>query len=234
LARRPWAGRAEAGTTGPAGEGALETLSVDTDAPDERTVARAAQLLLEGELLIYPTDTLYALGGRALDARTAARVRAAKGRAEAKPLPLIAADLAQITALAPAFPLEARALADRFWPGPLTLVLECGADVPEAVTAGTGTVALRVPALRLARALCERAGPLISTSANRSGAPAPLTCQDAVAQVGRAARLALDGGRGRPAPSTIVALRAGEARLIREGAVRWSDVRETWRGRSVP
>jgi L-threonylcarbamoyladenylate synthase len=102
------------------------------------------------------------------------------------------------------------------------------------VTAGTGTVALRVPALRLARELCERAGPLISTSANRSGAPPPLTCQEAVAQVGGAARLALDAGPGRPAPSTIVELRGGEARLIREGAVPWSAVQAAWRGRSVP
>jgi L-threonylcarbamoyladenylate synthase len=197
-------------------------------------VALAARLLLDGELIIYPTDTLYALGGRALDARSGRRVRAAKGREEAKPLPLVAADLAQVAVLVPALPAEAKALAERFWPGPLTLVLECGAAVPEAVTAGTGTVALRVPALRLARELCGRAGPLISTSANRSGAPAPLTCPDAVAQVGGAARLALDGGPGRPVPSTIVALRGGEARLIREGAIPWSEVRESWRGRSVP
>jgi L-threonylcarbamoyladenylate synthase len=197
-------------------------------------VVRAVTLLLAGELLIYPTDTLYALGGRALDAGTALRVRAAKGRAETKPLPLVAADLAQVASLVTALPLEARALADRFWPGPLTLVLQCGPDVPEEVTAGTGTVAVRVPALRLARELCQHVGPLISTSANRTGAPAPLSCRDAVAQVGGSARLALDAGPGRAEPSTIVALRAGEARLIREGAVRWSDVRESWRGRSVP
>jgi L-threonylcarbamoyladenylate synthase len=146
----------------------------------------------------------------------------------------VAADLAQVAGLVQALAAEVRELAERFWPGPLTLVLDCGAHVPEAVTAGTGTVAVRVPALRLARALCEHAGPLISTSANRSGAPPPLTCPDAVAQVGGAARLALDGGPGRPSPSTIVALHAGEARLVREGAVPWSHVRESWRGRSVP
>jgi L-threonylcarbamoyladenylate synthase len=197
-------------------------------------LARASELLLAGELLIYPTDTLYALGGRALDGRVASRVRVAKGRADAKPLPLVVADLVQVGRLVAAFPEAAQALAERFWPGPLTLVLECAACVPEAVTAGTGTVALRVPALRLARALCARAGPLISTSANRSGVPAPLTCEEAVAQVGGSARLALDGGRSRPVPSTIVELRAGEARLIREGAVGWSEVRAVWPGRSVP
>lgn len=207
---------------------------MDGSAPDPELVARAAQLLLEGDLLIYPTDTLYALGGRALDGRAASRVRVAKGRAEAKPLPLVVADLVQIGSLVAAFPEGAQALAERFWPGPLTLVLECAAGVPEAVTAGTGTVALRVPALRLARELCARAGPLISTSANRSGAPPPVTCAQAVAQVGGAARLALDGGRSLPTPSTIVELRAGEARLIREGAVRWAEVLAIWPGRSVP
>jgi L-threonylcarbamoyladenylate synthase len=185
-------------------------------------------VLLDGDLLIYPTDTLYALGGRALDAGVAARVRAAKGRAEGQPLPLVAADLAQARALVADFPDEALALAERFWPGPLTLVLTRAASVPEAVAAGSGSVALRVPALRLARELCARAGPLISTSANRSGAPPPLRCQEAVAAVGHAARLALDGGPGRPSPSTIVEIRAGEARLLREGAVPWSEVEAVW------
>jgi L-threonylcarbamoyladenylate synthase len=225
---------AEAGATDEARGPSPETLSVDGRAPEPRLLARAAQFLVAGELLIYPTDTLYALGGIALDSRAAARVRLAKGRGEAQPLPLVAADLAQVGALVRAFPEGAGALAERFWPGPLTLVLECNADVPEAVTAGTGTVALRVPALRLARELCQRVGPLISTSANRSGAAPPLTCQEAVAQVGGAVRLALDAGPGRPAPSTIVELRGGEARLIREGAVSWTEVQAAWRGRSLP
>jgi L-threonylcarbamoyladenylate synthase len=184
-------------------------------------------VLLDGDLLIYPTDTLYALGGRALDAGVAARVRAAKGRAEGQPLPLVAADLAQARGLVADFPERALALAERFWPGPLTLVLARAAQVPEGV-AGGDSVALRVPALRLARELCARAGPLISTSANRSGAPPPLSCPEAVAAVGHAARLALDGGPGRPSPSTIVEVRAGGARLLREGAVPWSEVEAVW------
>lgn len=206
---------------------------MDGNAPDPQLLARAARILGEGEILIYPTDTLYALGGRALDPRAGERVRAAKGRAAAKPLPLVAADASQLRDLLAEFPDGARALAERFWPGALTLVLEAAAGVPESVTAGTGTVALRVPALKLTRQLCALAGPLISTSANRSGHPAPNTCDQAVAEVGGAARLALDAGPGRPTPSTIVAVRGGEARLVREGAVAWSAVQAVWPGRSV-
>src|SRR6185436_3466171 len=102
------------------------------------------------------------------------------------------------------------------WPGPLTMVLRASAAVPEDVTSGTGTVAVRVPARRLTRALCAE-GPLVSTSANLAGAAAPATLDEAVAGVGGAAGLALDGGRGRGAPSTLVDLTADEPRLVREG-----------------
>src|SRR5204862_5432656 len=115
-------------------------------------------------------------------------------------------------------------LVARFWPGPLTLVVAARAEVPSAVTAGTGTVAVRVPALELPRALCRGAGPLVSTSANRSGEPPPLTCAEALAEVGAAAVLALDAGPGRPLASTVVDLTVRPPRLLRAGAVPWEDV----------
>ena len=201
----------------------MEVLRVQGEAPEEEAVARASAVLAAGELLIYPTDTLYALGGRALDAAAGRRVRAAKGR-EGKPLPVIAADLGQVTALAADIPAAALRLAERFWPGPLTVILASRREVPEEVTAGTATIAVRVPGLALARRLCERAGPLVSTSANLSGGAAPMTCEEAVAAVGGAAALALDAGPGRPAASTIVDLTGSPVRLVRSGAVAWADV----------
>jgi L-threonylcarbamoyladenylate synthase len=186
-------------------------------------VARAVAALDAGGLLLYPTDTLYAIGGRALEAAAGRKVRDAKGR-EAKPLPLIAADLDQVTTLVADLPASALRLAERFWPGPLTVILASGAVVPDEVTAGSGTVAVRVPALALARRLCQAAGPLISTSANRAGAPPPTTCQEAVAGVGNAAALALDAGRGSQVASTIVDLTGTPPRLVRSGAVAWADV----------
>jgi L-threonylcarbamoyladenylate synthase len=206
----------------------MDTVVVSADTPDAVQLGRAVALLRAGELLIYPTDTLYAIGGRALDARVAEAVRAAKGRAGRKPLPLIAADTAQARGLVRSFPKTAAILAERFWPGPLSLVLAASDEIPEAVSAGLGTVAVRVPGLPLARMLCAQAGPLISSSANRSGAGAPLSCAVAVEAVGRAAAMALDAG---PAPSasasTIVEIApVGSVRLIRPGAVPWAAVQE--------
>jgi L-threonylcarbamoyladenylate synthase len=203
---------------------ALRVLAVSGAQPEPEAVSRAADLLAARRLIIYPTDTLYALGGRALDPVAARAVREAKGREDGKPLPLIAASLEQVKTLCSAWTPAAQALAERFWPGPLTLVLAAQPAVPEEVTAGKGTIAVRVPALELARALCRAAGPLVSTSANRAGAAPPITCAEAVEAVGAAAALALDGGPGRPRASTIVDLAREPPLLLRAGAITWADI----------
>jgi L-threonylcarbamoyladenylate synthase len=226
-------GGATGGQARGAGHRPLETLEVDGDTPDAGILARAAEILAAGGLLIYPTDTLYALGGRALDAGAGPRVRIAKGREHGKALPLIAADVRQASGVV-VWTAEAQRLADRFWPGPLTLVLAALPGVPPAITEGAASLAVRVPALRLARDLCLQAGPLISTSANRSGAAPPATCADAVAQVGHAADLALDAGAGSALPSTIVDVTGAAPRLLRPGAVAWTAVEAAWSGRGYP
>lgn len=189
------------------------------DAPAADAVERAAAALRAGGLLVYPTETLYALGGRALDATAAGRVREAKGRADDKALPLIAADLGQARTLVAAWPEEAARLAARFWPGPLTLVLQASPALPREVTAGGDTVGVRVPGRELPRALCRAAGPLIATSANRSGEPPATRCDDALAAVGAWVEAALDGGTCAGAPSTVVDLCADVPRVLREGAL---------------
>ena len=201
-----------------------DVFRVSGTAPDPAVVAVATSLLSAGSLLIYPTDTLYALGGRALDAVAALAVRRAKGREEGKPLPLVAADIDQARGLCSAWPAAADLLAARFWPGPLTLVVPARPEVPEDVTAGTGKIAVRVPDLELTRALCRRAGPLVSTSANRAGGSPPISCADALEAVGAAAALALDAGRGQALASTIVDLTVMPPQLLRAGAVAWDDI----------
>lgn len=193
------------------------SLAVNGDLPDPAIVEEAAAALLRGELLVYPTETLYALGGVA-SAEVAVRVRAAKGRDDAQPLPLIAARPEQARGLCRDWPDVAEQLARRFWPGPLTLVLYARADLTREITAGTGSIAVRVPGLFLARALCEKAGPLISTSANRSGAGAHARCAPAVAAVGGEATLALDAGALGGVASSILDLTAAP-RLLRAGAI---------------
>jgi L-threonylcarbamoyladenylate synthase len=205
------------------GEAPLPVVEMDGHVPAPEGLEQAVQALRDG-LLIFPTDTLYALGARIDAPLLVRRVREAKGRGDRKPLPLVAGDLAQARLLCAAWPELAERLAAAFWPGPLTLILPASAAVSLDVTSGSGTVAVRVPALELARALCARAGPLVSTSANRAGELPPLTCAEAVAGVGSYAALALDAGAGRPLASTIVNLTSGRAELLREGAVPWSEV----------
>jgi L-threonylcarbamoyladenylate synthase len=181
---------------------------------------------------VFPTETLYALGARARDAGAARRVREAKGRPAGQPLPLVAADLAQARGLSSRWPAMADRLAAAFWPGPLTVVVPAAEGLPPEVTAGTETVAVRVPGLPLAVALCAAAGPLISTSANRTGERGPVTCEDAVRGVGPAAALALDGGPGGTVASTIVDACGTDPVLVRAGAVPWEDVRAALARRS--
>jgi L-threonylcarbamoyladenylate synthase len=204
----------------------IEGETVDPRNPEPAILNRAWKVLSEGSLLIYPTDTLYALGGLALDAAVGQAVRSAKGREESKPLPVIAGDLAQVRDLSSAFSETARRLAESFWPGPLTLVLPARKSLPPEIA--TGTVAVRIPAHPLARRLCEL-GPLISTSANRAGEAGPTTCREAVEAVGAFARLALDGGAGSRVPSTILDLAEGVPRILRPGAVSREAIEEVLR-----
>lgn len=200
----------------------MQVLDVQGDTPNADIVAQAAAVLARGELLIYPTDTLYAVGCCAVDGAAVERLRKTKGRDPRKALPVVAADEEQARSLWGTWPPQAAVLAERFWPGPLTLVLEAAPCLPPALTAGAGSVAVRVPGLRLTRALCAAAGPLVSTSANRAGDPPPATCGEARAGLEGAVSLALDAGPGRRTPSTLVDLTATEPRLLREGAVPWS------------
>jgi L-threonylcarbamoyladenylate synthase len=192
-------------------------LALDGAAPDPALVAEAVAALVDHALLIYPTETLYALGG--VPTRDVATlVRQAKGRDDAKPLPMIAANREQARALCREWSELTELLAERFWPGPLTLVLPAHWGLVREVTAGSGTVAVRVPGLALSRALCDGAGPLISTSANLQARTAPASCADAVSAVGGLAMLALDAGALGGVPSTILDLTQAP-RLLRAGAL---------------
>jgi L-threonylcarbamoyladenylate synthase len=193
---------------------------------DHARLAPAVQALRAGDLVIYPTDTLYALGARALDAEAVARVAEAKGRSADRPFPLIAATEEQARSLLEEWPAGAARLAARWWPGPLTLVLAGRPGLPAGVRSAAGLVAVRVPRAGLARALAGEAGPLVATSANRSGRTAPTTCAEAVAEVGGSARVAVDAGPGRAVPSTLVEVRGEALRLLRPGAVAWTDIVE--------
>lgn len=186
-------------------------------------LARAAEVIRAGGTVAVPTETVYGLAARADDERAVAAIYRAKGRPDFNPLIVHVADLAHAETLAQ-FDAPARRLAAAFWPGPLTLVLPRRADAPlcAAVCAGLPSVALRVPAHPVMRALLVATGlPLAAPSANRSGAVSPTRADHVSASLGDRVDLILDGGEcARGIESTIVALRPGGAwSLLRPGPI---------------
>jgi L-threonylcarbamoyladenylate synthase len=183
--------------------------------------AAAVEALRRGELVAMPTDTVYGVGV-ALDAQDGLeRLFAAKGRPLDRAIVLLVADVEQAAAVG-VLTASARALAERFWPGGLTLVLaqEPGARLPSVLTAGARTIGVRLPDHDCPRALARELGPLPVTSANLSGRPDALTAPDVLAQLGRRIGLVLDGGRARGGvPSTVVDCSGAEPRVLRAGAV---------------
>jgi L-threonylcarbamoyladenylate synthase len=203
-----------------------EVVAVDAAHPDAAALARAAVLLRGGGLVAFPTETVYGLGVNALDAAAVGRLFAAKGRPAQNPLIVHVAEAAQARELAADWPDAAARLAAQFWPGPLTLVVRKRDVVPDAVTAGGPTVALRVPAHPVALALLRAAAlPVAAPSANRSSTLSP-TCADHVLR-GLDGRidLILDGG---PTPggieSTVVDVTTVPPRLLRPGLVAPADL----------
>lgn len=184
-------------------------------------MAEAAEIIARGGCVAVPTETVYGLAADATDARAVAGIYAAKGRPSFNPLIVHVADLAAAETLA-MFDDRARALAGRYWPGPLTLVLPHHKDsaIASLVTAGLDTIAIRVPAHRAMQALLRSTGkPLAAPSANASGAISP-TCAAHVLSTldGRIAAILDDGPSTAGIESTIIGL-AGPARLLRPGPI---------------
>ena len=188
----------------------------------ETAVAEAAGLIRAGELVAFPTETVYGLGADATSDRAVAAVFEAKGRPRFNPLIVHAAGRTEAETLA-VFDDRARRLADRFWPGPLTLVLPRAPESPVSrlASAGLDTLALRWPAHPLAEMLIRAAGrPLVGPSANRSGRLSPTTAAHAAAELGRSAAMVLDGGPCRLGlESAVVRVGDGPAVLLRPGAL---------------
>lgn len=169
--------------------------AVDRARPDAAAIASAARLLRDGQLVVFPTETVYGLGAHALDAAAVARIFVAKGRPSTDPLIVHLADSEALAALAREIPEEARALAARFWPGPLTLILLKRPAVPDIVTAGLDSVAVRVPAHPVALALLTAAAvPVAAPSANRFSRPSPTTAAHVLLDLDGRVDLVLDAG----------------------------------------
>jgi L-threonylcarbamoyladenylate synthase len=203
----------------------MKILTVAADAPDEAVIAEAADVLRQGGVVAYPTDTLY---GLAVDPRrddAVSRLYALKGRDGWSAVTLIAASLEQAQLAAVVGPAELR-LARTFWPGPLTIVMPPQPGLSPAVLGSGTTVGVRVPSHAVARALAAAFGFCITaTSANRSGEPPAVTGAGVAATLAPAIDLLVDAGPvAGGTPSTIVEIDASGPRLIRRGAVAWDRV----------
>lgn len=210
----------------------MRRVFVDPESPQRDALHEAATWIRGGGVVAIPTDTLYGLAADPFSAEASARVFALKGRAADRALPLIAADIEQIAGHIGALSRAGERLAQRFWPGPLTLLVAAPFVLAKNVGGGTERVGVRVPAHPVACAICRAVGrPVTATSANISGQPATAEADDVERTLGDRLDLLIDAGRAPGgAPSTIVDVTA-EPRLVRPGAIPWELI-QTWLARA--
>ena len=190
---------------------------------------KAFAALDSGGVVVFPTDTLYGLGADVFSLPALQRIFAIKGRPAELALPVLVAGLDQVESVALPMSNQAQELAERFWPGPLTLVMRRSPELPDLVTGGADTVAVRMPAHRIPLALARRLGrPITGTSANLSGQPDLLDLDSIENQLGNLVDYIIRSG---PPPegtgSTVVDITRNETRLLREGAISLEEIMET-------
>ena len=201
----------------------------DCSDPDARTAGldAAAAAIADGKLVLLPTDTVYGVAADAFTPVAVTGLLAAKNRGRAMPVPVLIGEASTLGGLVLEPPEVATKLAQAFWPGGLTLVVEHVPSLAWDLGDAEGTVAVRLPDDDLARDLLRRTGPLAVSSANRSGRPAATTAQEATEQLGEHAAVVLDGGpRASSGASTIVDCTGPTPRVLRVGAIRVERLRD--------
>jgi len=210
-------------------------LVVDPDGPDPAALDAAAQVLLRGGLVAFATETVYGLGAIATLPAAVARIFAAKGRPAINPVIVHVAGIAKASDCVAEWTEQAECLARRFWPGPLTLVLKRAGIIPDVVTAGRGTVAVRAPAGKVAVGLIERSSqPIAAPSANRSNRLSPTRAEHVLADLDGAIDLLIDSGpTAIGMESTVLDLTTATPRLLRPGPISTKELENALGGRQV-
>lgn len=199
---------------------AYETEVINAIRQEEAGTIQGARLIQAGELVAFPTETVYGLGADGLNAEAVEKIFEAKGRPSDNPIIEHIAKKSDVRQLWRRIPKQAQLLMDTFWPGPLTLIAPKSDCVPDEVTAGLDTVAVRMPQNKTARALITKAGvPIAAPSANRSGRPSPTTAQHVLDDLGGRIPLILDGGPCKYGVESTVLSLAGEPTILRPGAI---------------
>ena len=206
----------------------VEIVKISSEKPEPSLIRYAADQIRAGQVLGMPTDTFYGLAADPFNLRAVDRVYEIKSRSRHKPLSLLIEDVDQAAELAKPLPEEFRALAKKFWPGPLTMIVKAASRLPLKVTANTGNVALRVPNAKIPLAVVQAAGiPITATSANLSGESECTSAEAVREQLGVRIPIIVDGGTSpREIASTIIDLTDEEARwkVIREGAIATQEI----------
>ena len=199
---------------------AFDTQIISAVQQEDAGTIQGARLIQAGELVAFPTETVYGLGANGLDGAAVAKIFAAKGRPADNPLIEHVAKKSDVRQLWSRMPKQAQILMDTFWPGPLTLVGPKSDIVPEEVTAGLNTVAVRMPQNKTARALIAKAGvPIAAPSANRSGRPSPTTAQHVMDDLCGRIPLIIDGGPCKYGVESTVLSLEGTPTILRPGAI---------------
>ena len=207
----------------------MKTIFADmTRGIDEQMISRAGRILLDGGLVAFPTETVYGLGGNALDAEASGRIYAAKGRPSDNPLIVHIAEFADLQKIVRSVPETAVILGRAFWPGPLTMILEKNETVPQATTGGLDTVAVRMPDHPVARALIRAGGGYVAApSANTSGRPSPTKAEHVAEDLDGKIDMIIDGGPvGIGLESTIIDLTEEIPMVLRPGFISLEMLRE--------
>ena len=203
----------------------MTTYDVTTDS--SVGVAAAVAALQTGDLVVLPTDTVYGIAADAFSPYAVSALLAAKGRGRDMPVPVLVGSLRTLDGLVDELGPLARQLVEKFWPGPLTIVVRSAPSLAWDLGETRGTVAVRMPLQAVALEVLGQTGPLAVSSANRSGMPPAVTAADAEQQLGESVRVFLDGGpAGEAVPSTIVDLTGNRARVLRAGALTLDALRE--------
>jgi L-threonylcarbamoyladenylate synthase len=173
-----------------------EVLRINSKKPDDGIIERASSLIRSGEIVAFPTETVYGLGANALDPLAISKIYQIKGRPSDNPLIVHIADLNMLSGLVSTIPPREMRMIKKFWPGPITLIFKKSKSVPKITTGGLGTVAVRMPRNKIALALIKRSGlPIAAPSANLSGKPSPTNASHVKEDLNGKVKLILDGGR---------------------------------------
>ena len=206
-----------------------EIVKIDEEQIDQEAIARAGEILKRGGLVAFPTETVYGLGGDALNENSSRLIYAAKGRPSDNPLIVHITNMEALKKIVTEIPPAARKLAERYWPGPLTMIFHKSSAVPLATTGGLDTVAVRMPSHKTARAMIDAAGGYIAApSANRSGRPSPTVARYVIEDLDGLVDMIIDGGEVNIGlESTIIDLTGEVPTILRPGYVTQDMLTET-------